>query len=458
MKKNASPTELGTENIGKLLRQYVVPAIVAMLASSVYNITDRIFIGHGVGAMAISGLAITFPLMNLAAAFGSMVGVGASTLLSIRIGQKDYGSANQILGNVVVLNVITGLTFGIVTLIFLDPILLFFGASAVTLPYAHEFMVVILLGNVVSHIYFGLNAVLRASGKPEKSMCATLITVAINLVLNPLFIFVFKWGIAGSALATVIAQVVMLVWQYSLFQGEDSFLHFTREGLRLKKRIVIDSISIGLSPFLMNAASCVIVILINQGLMREGGDYAVGAYGIVNGITTVFVMIVIGLNQGMQPIAGYNYGAKKYKRVTSVYKKTVLLATIALTSGCTFVELFPQLIASIFTTDKDLIDMAVVGLRIVFVPFPIVGFQMVTSNFFQSMGMAKKAIFLSLTRQVLFLIPLLLVLPQFLGLTGIWWSMPIADFVAVVVTAVMLVMQMRNFKKIEQAEMVSIKN
>ncbi|MDR2853784.1 MAG: MATE family efflux transporter [Prevotellaceae bacterium] len=446
MKKTMSPTELGTENISKLLRKYSIPAIIAMVASSLYNITDSIFIGHGVGAMAISGLAITFPLMNLAAAFGSMIGIGASTLLSIRIGQKDYGSANQILGNVVILNLITGLLFGIVALVFLDPILLFFGASEVTLPYAHDFMFVILLGNVVSHIYFGLNAVLRASGKPEKAMYATLMTVGINLILNPLFIFVFKWGIQGSALATVISQVIMLVWQYGLFQSKDSFLHFTREGLRLKKRIVIDSVSIGLAPFLMNAASCVIVILINKGLMYTGGDYAVGAYGIVNRIAFLFIMIVIGLNQGMQPIAGYNFGAKKYERVTLVFKKTLLFATAALCVGCAIVELIPREVASVFTTDERLIAMAAVGLRIVFASYPIVGFQMVTSNFFQSMGMAKKAIFLSLTRQVLFLIPLLLILPYAWGLTGVWWSMPIADCIAVIVTGIMLVLQMRKFK------------
>ncbi|MDR3327374.1 MAG: MATE family efflux transporter [Prevotellaceae bacterium] len=449
MRNNATPVELGTEKTGKLLQQYAVPAIIASVAAALYNITDSIFIGHGVGKDALAGLGITFPLMNLAAAFGAMTGVGASTLLSIRIGQKDYSSANQILGNVVVLNVITGLSFSIVAMIFLKPVLLFFGASEVTLPYAAQFMHIILLGNIFSHIYFGLNAVLRASGNPEKAMYATLMTVGINLVLNPLFIFVFKWGIQGSALATVISQLIMLVWQFSLFQRKDSFLHFTREGLKLKKRIVIDSTSIGLSPFLMNGAACVIVILINQGLKRTGGDDAISAYTIVNRIAMFFVMIVVGFNQGMQPIAGYNFGAKKYERVTSVFWLTVRCATVVTVTGFALMELFPNAIASIFTTDATLKALAVTGFRIVFVSYPVVAFQMVSSNFFQSMGMAKKAIFLSLTRQVLFLIPLLIILPKIWQLKGVWWSMPIADAVAVVITAVMLFIQMRKFRSIE---------
>jgi len=446
--KEHVPTALGSDNIGRLLAQYAVPAIIAMVASSLYNITDSIFIGHGVGAMAISGLAITFPLMNLSAAFGSMVGVGASTLLSIRIGQKDYGSANNILGNVVMLNIITGFLFGVFSLIFLDPILIFFGASATTLPYAHQFMTVILLGNIITHIYFGLNAVLRAAGMPEKSMYATLYTVGINLILNPLFIFVFKWGIQGSALATVISQVVMLVWQYSLFQSKGSFLHFTREGLRLRWNIVKDSIAIGLAPFLMNAASCVIVILINQGLLRTGGDYAVGAYGIVNRVAFLFVMIVMGINQGMQPIAGYNFGAKKYDRLTAVFKTSVFYATAVMIAGFVLIELAPRAVARLFTSDEGLIGIAIIGLRIVFASYPIVAFQMVTSNFFQSMGMAKKAILLSLTRQVLFLIPLLIFLPHFWEVDGVWWSMPIADAAASILTAAMLLIQMKKFKQI----------
>jgi putative MATE family efflux protein len=440
------PITLGTENIGKLLLQYSIPAIIAMTAASLYNITDSIFIGHGVGPLAISGLALSFPLMNLAAAFGSLVGVGASTLMSMRLGQKDYETANKILGNVFILNIILGLAYSVVMIAFLDPILYFFGASAATLPYAHQYMLVILLGNVVTHMYFGLNAMLRSTGRPEKAMYATLYSVLINVILNPLFIFVFKWGIEGSALATVISQTVMLIWQIKIFSNKKHFIHLKKGAFHLQRKIVNDSLAIGLSPFLMNAASCLIVVIINQGLIRHGGDLAVGAYGIVNRVIFLFAMIVMGFNQGMQPIAGYNFGAGQYDRVTEILKKTIFMATSALTLGFLIGEFFPHAVASIFTTDKTLINMAAEGLRIVMIFFPIVGFQMVTTNFFQSIGMAGKAIFLSLTRQLLFLLPCLLILPQIFGVKGVWYSMPTADLAASVVSAFMLFSQFRQFK------------
>lgn len=440
------PTELGTEKIGKLLYQYSLPAIIAMTASSLYHITDSIFIGHGVGALAISGLAITFPFMNLASAFGSLVGSGAATLLSIRMGQKDYDSANTILGNVISLNVIIGLSFTFLSLLFLDPILIFFGASDVTLPYAKSFMRVILIGNVVTHIYMGLNALLRSIGNPEKAMFATIMTVVINLVLNPLFIFVFKWGIQGSALATVISQVVMLMWQLKFFSGKGSFIYFKRDSFRLRKNIVKETLSIGMSPFMMNAAATVIVIVINQGLIRTGGDLAVGAYGIINRIAFLFVMIVMGFNQGMQPIAGYNFGANLYSRVDQVLRKTVVRATIVTTTGFLIGQLFPRAVASIFTDDAHLIELSANGMRIVFMSYPIIGFQMVTANFFQSIGKVGKSIFMSLSRQLLFLLPCLLILPYFWGINGIWYSMPIADTISSIIAGVLLVRQLKVFK------------
>jgi putative MATE family efflux protein len=448
MNQESAPISLGTENVGKLLMQYAIPAIIAMTASSVYNITDSIFIGHGVGPLALSGLAITFPLMNLAAAFGSLVGVGASTLLSVRLGQKDYETANHILGNVFVLNLIMGSLFSVVALLFLTPILYFFGASAETLPYAYDFMVIILFGNVFTHMYLGLNAMLRSAGSPRKSMMATIYTVLINLALNPTFIFGFGWGIRGSALATVISQIIVLAWQINIFRDKNYFIHLKRGIYRLRRKIVSDALSIGLAPFLMNAAACVIVILINQNLIRYGGDLAVGAYGIVNRVAFLFVMIVMGLNQGMQPIAGYNFGARLYRRVTEVLKKTIFWATVIMTAGFVVVELFPHAVAATFTTDDRLVDLAVTGLRYVFVFYPIVGFQMVTSTFFQSIGMAKKAIFLSLTRQVIFLIPCLLMLPRFWGVNGVWLSLPVADSMSCILSAILLISQFRRFKNI----------
>ena len=441
-----TPTALGTEKIGKLLMQYAIPAIIAMTASSLYNMVDSIFIGHGVGPMAISGLALTFPLMNLAAAFGSLVGVGAATLISVKLGQKDYDTAQRVLGNVLVLNIIIGLAFTILTLIFLDPILYFFGGSDETVGYARDYMKVILYGNVITHIYLGLNAVLRSAGHPQKAMVATIATVVINTILDPLFIYGFGC-IQGAAIATITAQVIALAWQFRLFSNKEELLHFHRGIFRLKRKIVLDSLAIGMSPFLMNLASCFIVILINQGLKRYGGDLAIGAFGIVNRLVFLFLMIVMGLNQGMQPIAGYNYGAKLYPRVTRVLKLTIYGATIVTTTGFLMGMFIPDLAVSVFTSHEELIRQSAEGLRIVVLFFPIVGFQMVTSNFFQSIGMASKAIFLSITRQVLILIPCLLILPRFWGQTGVWISMPTSDLIASLISAAMLWWQFRQFRK-----------
>ncbi len=449
----SAAAELGTERIRKLLLQYAVPAVIAMTASSLYNMVDSIFIGQMVGPLAISGLALTFPLMNLAAAFGSLVGVGAATLISMRLGQRDYDTARRVLGNVVVLNAIIGVAFAAVVLAFLDPILYFFGGSEATVGYAHEYMTIILLGNVVTHMYLGLNAVLRASGHPQQSMYATINTVIINTVLDALFIYGFGWGIRGAAIATVLSQVVSLAWQFRILSDKRELLHFSRGIYRLKKRIVRDIMAIGMSPFLMNLAACFIVILINKGLQRYGGDLMIGAYGIVNRLGFFFVMIVMGVNQGMQPIAGYNFGARQYERVLRVLRLTIMGATCITTTGFLIAELAPATAASLFTTDEELIRLSATGMRLVFAFFPIIGFQMVATNFFQSIGMAGKAVFLSLSRQLLFLVPGLLLLPGFFdaatpwnGSWGVWCAMPLSDLLAAVVTFFMLTAQLRKFR------------
>jgi len=446
MAKTNSPLVLGSEPIGRLLTQYAIPAIIAMTASSLYNMADSIFIGHGVGALAISGLALTFPLMNLAAAFGSLVGVGASTLVSVKLGQKDYDGANHILGNVLVLNVLLGVGFTLVFWLLLDPILYFFGASEQTIGYARDYMRIILLGNVITHMYLGLNSVLRSSGFPKMAMYATLSSVIINCVLNPLFIFVFNWGIQGSAWATVISQAISLTGQLIHFSKPTQLLHFRKGIYRLRAEIVQAILSIGLSPFLMNLCSCMIVILINRGLKEHGGDMAIGAYGIVNRIAFLFVMIIMGFNQGMQPIAGYNFGAKLYHRVTEVTRLTMRWAVGVASVGFLLCQLTPEVIIGLFTTDQELIDIASKGLHIVFAVYPIVGFQMVATNFFMSIGMSRKAIFLSLTRQLIFLIPCLIILPPLMGQIGVWISIPIADVMAASVTAFMLIRQFKKFK------------
>ena len=447
MDNQKATIELGTKPVGQLLMRYAVPAIIAMTASSLYNMVDSIFIGQGVGALAISGLAITFPLMNLSTAFGAGVGVGASSLLSVKLGQKDYEAAQNILGNTVVLNIITGVCFSIISLLFLEPILMFFGASAQTLPYAKDYMEIILLGNVVTHLYFGLNALQRAAGKPQLSMYMTIFTVIINAILDPIFIWPLGLGIRGAAYATVLSQLLALIWQLVMFSNKSEFLHFKRGIYRLRSRLVKNILAIGMSPFSMNVCACFVVIIINNSLVSHGGDMAVGAYGIINRIAFIFVMITIGVNQGMQPIAGYNYGAMKYDRMMRVLKYAVICGTCVTTTGFVVGEFLPGQCVRLFTSDQTLIDLSVHAMRITMVSFPIIGYQMVIANFFQSIGKAKISVFLSLSRQLVFLIPLLLVLPTLYGVDGVWWSMPVADTISALVTAVIMALFMRKINK-----------
>lgn len=408
---------------------------------------DSIFIGQGVGPMAISGLALTFPFMNLAAAFGAGVGVGASSCISVKLGQKDYKTAQQALGSTVTLNLIIGIAFSIVSLLFLDPILYFFGASEQTLPYARDYMVIILLGNVFSHMYFGMNSVLRAVGKPRHAMNATIFTVVLNTILDPIFIYPMNLGIQGAAYATILSQVLALVWQMRILSNKNELLHLRKGIYRLKKSIVENIIAIGLSPFSMNVCACIVVIFINKGLLQYSGDLAVGAYGIANKVCFIFVMVNMGLNQGMQPIAGYNYGAMKFDRLMQVLKLAVIAGTCITTCGFLVAEFIPWPCARLFTTDPELIRLSVNGMRIMMAAFVLVGSQMVITNFFQSIGMAKISMFLSLSRQMIFLLPMLLLLPLFLGVDGIWWAMPISDTIAEIVAVVMMMTYMRKFKE-----------
>lgn len=444
--------ELGTKPIGPLLWQYALPAIVAMLASSLYNMVDSIFIGQGVGPIAISGLAITFPFMNLTGAFGAAIGVGSSTYLSVKLGQKDYRTAERILGNTLMLNVYVGVALSVVCLLMLDPILRFFGASDATLPYARQYMVIILAGNVVTHTYLGLNAVLRAASKPRQAMNATIFTVVLNTILDP--IFIYPWGlglgISGAAYATILAQILALCYQARLLGDKRQLIHFSRGTYKLQSQIIKNIIAIGVSPFAMNVCSCIIVIFINNQLVSYGGDLAVGAYGISNKILFVFTMFVLGLNQGMQPIAGYNFGAQRFDRLMRVVKLTMLSATAVVTVGWCFAMFLPQLCVRLFTTDATLIGIAANALRISGCMFPIVGYQMVTTNFFQCIGKVKVSIFLSLSRQLIFLLPMLWLLPHFFQLNGVWFSMPTSDLLASIVTAWVMIRYMRMFKRQQQ--------
>lgn len=449
MDKNKATLELGTKPVGRLLVQYALPAIIAMTASSLYNMVDSIFIGQGVGALAISGLAVTFPFMNLSAAFGAGVGVGSSSYLSVKLGQKDYSTAQRILGNNVTLNVIIGLLFSVVSLLFLDPILFFFGASEQTLPYAREYMVIILLGNIITHLYFGMNAVLRAASKPREAMYTTIFTVVFNSLLDPLFIYTFDMGIRGAAIATILSQTVALVWQIRLFSDKSQLLHLKRGIYRLDNTIVKNILGIGISPFAMNATACLVAIFVNQRLLEYGGDLAVGAYGIANRVAFIFIMINFGVNQGMQPIAGYNYGAQNYDRLMRVLKLAMIAGTCITTSGFLVAEFIPHICVSLFTSDTELTELSVNGLRIMMAAMPIVGYQMIVTNFFQSIGKAKISIFLSLSRQLLFLVPLIGVLPLSFGVNGVWVAMPISDSFSALFALVMMVRYMRMFKKLQ---------
>lgn len=439
--------ELGTKPVGQLLSQYALPAIVAMTASSLYNIIDRAFLGQVVGPLAISGLAITFPFMNLSSAFGAAVGIGASTAISVKLGQKDYRTAENLLGNTVTLNLLIGFVFALICLIFLDPILRFFGASDETLPYARSFMQVILLGNMVTHMYFGMNSVLRAAGKPRQAMFATLFTVVMNILLDVVFIVWWHWGIRGAALATVISQTLALCYQMKLFMNKRELLHLKKGIYKLKADLVKNIVGIGISPFLMNLCTCIIVIFMNNQFVKYGGDLTVGSYGIANAIATMFVMFVMGLNQGMQPIAGYNYGSQQLERLLRVLNLTMLWATIIMTAGWIIGEFFPYYCVRVFTNDEQLLELSVKAIRINMLFFPIIGFQMVAGNFFQCIGKVKISIFLSLSRQLIVLLPLLYVLPLFFGVNGVWYSLPASDLTASLIAFAVMANYMRKFTK-----------
>ena len=456
-----NPAILGTANVKKLLIQYSIPAIMAMVAASLYNIVDRIFIGKAVGPLAISGLAITFPLMNISAAFGSLVGAGGSALIAIKMGQKDNWGANQILGNAITLNIILGSVIMIFGLLFLDPILICFGATENTISYARDYMQIILGGNIITHVYLGLNNIMRSSGYPQKAMYTTFIAVVINAVLDMIFIFEFGWGIYGAAIATIIAQIIALVWVCVHFSNKNSFVRFQKGIYALRKRIVSGIFSIGMSPFILNICACLVVILFNTALLNHGGDLAIGAFGIANSVVMFFLMIIFGLVQGMQPIAGYNFGANQFDRVTKVIKQSIVAATCITTFAFIVGELFPYQLAMLFAQKDSLggenilltqqqTEYAVTGLRITLAIFPIIGISMVTANFFQSIGKAKQAIFLSTTRQLVFLVPLILILPNLFGLTGIWLSIPISDFLSTILAVIVLRRQFKIFKNQKQ--------
>ena len=437
---------LRTEPIWKLLLRYSMPAIAAMVVFSLYNIIDSIFIGQGVGPLAIAGLAITFPVMNLTFALVVLVGIGGASVSSIRLGQQDVEGATLVLANVLLLGLINGFGFGFLSQLVLDPVLVAFGASEYTLPYAHDFMQIVLFGLPITCTMFGLNHIMRATGYPQKAMLSAVLTVGVNIVLAPLFIFVLHWGIRGAAIATVLSQFVGMLWVLNHFRSPRSNVHFQRNAFRLRRDIVMSIFSIGLAPFLLNVCACLVVVLINTGLKAHGGDMAIGAFGIVNRVLIVFIMVVMGLTQGMQPIVGYNYGAQQFGRVRQTLKYGVIAGGLLTTVGFLGGQFAPRIVSRLFTDDGELIAIAVEGLRLSTLLFPLVGIQIVIGNFFQSIGRAKLSIFLSLTRQLLFFVPCLLILPRCWGLDGIWLSLPLSDMLSFTTTMGVLYVFFREMR------------
>lgn len=427
-----------------------------MTASSLYNMVDSIFIGNGIGALAISGLGVCFPLMNLSTAFGTLVGVGCSTILSIYLGQKNYEGANAVLGNLVILNILVGLLFMAVCLTWIDPILGFFGATENTIQYAREYMEIILYGNVITHLYFGLNSAMRSSGNPRIAMGLTIFTVIFNTILDPLFIFYWDMGVRGAAIATVIAQAAALAIITVKFHKRGNIVRLRFRKLRFNPGLAGESLAIGMGPFLMNSAACIVNLFINQQLIKYIGDLGIGAFGIIHRISFLFLMIVMGFNQGMQPIVGYNYGAKHYPRVKEAYLLTVKWGVAVTTTGFLASVLMPELMCRMFTQDAELLSLAAKGLRTINIVFPLVGFQMVSTNLFQSLGMVKKSIFLSLSRQLLFLVPLLYAMPMLLGGDGIWLCHPCSDLISSIITFVMIVRLMKKFNMLKEGESAEI--
>ena len=449
-------TELGTASIRSLLLKYAMPGVIAMTAMSLYNMVDSIFIGHGVGALALSGLTVAKPFMDICAAFGTLVGVGASSLVAIKLGEKDYRSANDILANVIILNVLLGAIIMVVGLFWLDPILYAFGASEATIVYAREYMEIILLGNILTHIYYGLNSMLRSVGHPRISMYATILAVSLNVILDPIFIFVLDMGVRGAALATILSQLVSVIVELIIFLNPKEVIHFHRGIWRLRRDITMRALGIGTAPFLMHMAACFVVIVLNNQLLRYGGDMEIATFGMTNRFIFFFVMIVMGIQQGMQPIVGYNYGAQLYQRMLRAFKLAVYCATCVMSFLFLFGEIWPEGFIRLFTHDEALIAQSITPARIMLAVMFAIGFPMITGNFYTSIGMAPKAIFLSLTRQVLFLIPLIIGLPllfESLGIApiwGVWWSWPISDSLSVITAMIVFNRDMRKFKFLNQ--------
>jgi len=438
--------QLATRTVGRLLWEYSLPAVVGMLVTALYNVVDRIFIGQWVGPDAIAGLAVTFPLINLATAVGVLIGVGSSSRVSIELGAGNTETAHRLLGNAFVLTWINGIIYIVLFAAFLDPLLLLFGASEATLPYAHRYMLVLLPGCLLTNLTYGLNNIMRASGYPGRAMTTMLIGAVINVALDPLFIYVFGWGIEGAAWATDIAMAVSAIFVVAHFCRRDTTVRFRRGIYTLRLKIITGIISIGAAPALVNAAACLVNMLANRSLLGHGGDRDIGAAGILVTYSSLLVTVVLGICMGMQPVVGYNFGAGKLHRLRKAYLLAVAAASAITVAGGLAATTCPSHIARVFTTDADLIAATDRALATAMLVFPVVGFQIISTSFFQSIGNATESIIVGLLRQVIFLIPLLIILPRTFGVDGVWMSFPASDTVATIVTIILILRQFRRLR------------
>ena len=427
---------LGEEKISKLLLEFSIPAIIGMIVNTLYNIIDRIFIGHipVVGNLAIAGVGITMPLMTIIMAFGMLIGIGTATRISISLGQHKKDKAEEHLGNAFTLIIIISILVTIIGLMFMDKILFSFGASENTIIYAEQYIEIIFIGCIFNLAGFGLNHSIRSDGSPKVAMLSMIIGAVTNIVLDPIFIFILNLGVRGGAIATVISQFVSAIWVVYYFTKGGSTLKIKKKYLKLNKTIVLSIFSIGISPFSMQIANCAVQVVANNSLQTYGGDLAVAAMTVINSLAMIFLMPIFGINQGMQPIVGYNFGAKQYNRVKETVKYCVFAATTVVTIGFLIIEFFPDKMIMMFNNDTELIDIGVNGMRIFLCMLPLIGGQIVVTNYFQSIGKVKISMFLSLLRQVILLIPCLIILPIFKGLDGVWLAGATSDFISVIIT------------------------
>ncbi|MBU3114122.1 MATE family efflux transporter [Clostridium lacusfryxellense] len=448
--------QLGEMKVSKLLIKFSIPAIIGMLVNALYNVVDRIFIGNGVGSLGIAGITIAFPVMLVMMAFSMLIGIGANSLVSIRLGQNRKEEAQGIFGNAVSLLILSSLSLSIIGIVFLNPLLKLLGASAQILPYAKDYLKIILIGGVFQSIGMGMNNFIRSEGNPKIAMYTMLIGALINTILDPIFIFWFKWGMQGAALATIISQAVSAIWVFKYFLSGNSLLKLHKKDIKLKINVIRGILALGAAPFAMQIAASIQNFIMNTSLATYGGDIAISGMGVVISIMTLMVMPIFGITQGVQPIIGYNYGAKKYNRVKEAYKLAVLFATSIVIIGWIITRVFPEQLVSMFNSkDTELIAFGTMAIKRFMIFLPFIGFQIVSSNYFQAVGKPKHSALLGLSRQVIILIPALMILPKFFGLIGVISAGPLADIFSTVLTGIFIFFEMKKLDEHHKSTIVS---